>query len=135
MRMYRLFICCLLLLGLLGCYRPWLERMSRTTSDPVHANYGEKVRFAEGYPLLFPDFTLTYLGTHQAASANFPRGFVYHDFQIGHAAEGFTVSWSSGTGDIGPTFFEIDGQRYRLEMGYADELGALADDEVVVVME
>lgn len=117
-----------------GCQSAALFGGNRSP-DPEVAGYGEKVRFAEGHPIRFPDFTLTYLGQRHVASETFPRGFDYHDFQIGRAAEGFTVSWSSGTGDIGPTMFELSGQTYRLELRYADTLGTLADDEVVITPE
>lgn len=119
----------------MGCHSPLLNRLSRAAVSPDKAAYAEKVRFAEDRPIQFPDFTLTYLGMRHMTSATFARGFDYHDFQIGHAAEAFTVSWSSGTGDIGPTLFKVDGQSYRLELVYADELGGLADDEVVITLE
>lgn len=117
-----------------GCQSAALFGGNRSP-DPEVAGYGEKVRFAESHPIRFPDFTLTYLGQRHVSSDKFPRGFDYHDFQIGRAAEGFTVSWSSGTGVIGPTIFELAGQSYRLELRYADALGKLADDEVVITPE
>jgi hypothetical protein len=42
------------------------------------------------------------------------------------------VSWSSGTGDIGPVQFEIDGKRFLLELRQSDKLGKLQGNELVI---
>jgi len=42
------------------------------------------------------------------------------------------VSWTSGTGLIGPMDFEIGGKHYQLELRHSDKLGKLNDDELVI---
>lgn len=96
------------------------------------AAYGAKARFAKGTPLAYPDFTLTYTGSRKVSSPTYPRGFVYHDFTVMHGKLSQTISWSSGTGDIGPTVFRFHGGSFRLEMSRSDKLGRLAENEIVV---
>lgn len=80
------------------------------------ADYGKKEIFAKGKTLVFPDCELTFTGTRTVNSPNFPRGFVYYDFEAKSGGKARTVSWSSGTGDIGPEFFEVNGRKYVLEL-------------------
>ena len=97
------------------------------------AAYGAKVRYQQGKPLSFPDLTLEFRGERQVdAGPRYPRGFVYHDFRARQGDEVLDVSWSAGTGDIGPTVFEFAGRTYRLELRQSDKLGRLADDELVL---
>jgi hypothetical protein len=42
------------------------------------------------------------------------------------------ISWSSGTGDIGPTIFHVGNEQFWLELKRSDKLGKLKDDELVV---
>ena len=42
------------------------------------------------------------------------------------------VSWTTGTGVIDPTNFEIDGKHYQLELHRSDKLGKLKDNELVI---
>lgn len=103
----------------------WLDQ-SRT------AGYGEKVFYFQDQPIAFPDFTLTYQGERHVTSDRYPRGFDYLDFRVDDGNESQIVSWSSGTGDIGPSFFTVAGQQYKLELTDSDELGPLADGELVI---
>lgn len=100
--------------------------------DQVTPAYGAKVRFAEGKPLTFPDLTLEYAGERRVESAQYPRGFVVHDFVARHDGQEMPVSWSAGTGDIGPALFALVGHRYRLELDRSDDLGLLRDGELVL---
>lgn len=119
------------IVGLLfnGC-RPGTLGHGGTNAAP--ARYGQKVHFAKDVPLQFPDFVLTYGGERHEPVASLPAGITFADFQVGRAAEGFTISWSSGTGDIGPTAFAAWGKPYRLELRHSDELGWLDEDELVI---
>ena len=85
--------------------------------------YGVKVTFKQGQPLQFPDFSLTYLGQRHVDSPTFKPGFTYLDFKLQQGALEQTVSWSSGTGDIGPALFEFNGRQFSLELSYAEEFG------------
>jgi hypothetical protein len=42
------------------------------------------------------------------------------------------VSWTTGTGVIDPTDFEIAGKHYQLELRRSDKLGKLKENELVI---
>lgn len=96
------------------------------------ADYGTKVAFKKETPVTFPDFVLTYLGERRVASDRFPRGFLFHDFRVASPHGTQTVSWSSGTGDIGPAPFRVGGAHFALELSRSDKLGRLKENEVAV---
>lgn len=98
----------------------------------VTPTYGARVIYVQGQPLAFPDFTLEFVGQRQETSPEFPRGFIFYDFTVTHDNQTQTVSWSSGAGDIGPAYFEVDGKPFWLELAYSDEHGWLEDDELVI---
>ena len=100
--------------------------------SPAAPGYGAKVRYSAGKPLVFPDLTLEYAGERRVESTQYPRGFVVHDFMARHDGQEARVSWSAGTGDIGPTLFDLAGRRYRLELDRSDALGSLRDGELVL---
>lgn len=100
-------------------------------STSVHA-YGSKTPFTKGDVVKFPDFDLTYLGERKISSPVFKAGFIYHDFFIAKGEESEAMSWSSGTGEIAPQSFEVAGQWYQLELRYAEGVGWLKDDELVI---
>lgn len=101
-------------------------------AGPRPAPYGSKVVFREGSPLSFADFELTFLGTRRVTRPEYPRGFVYFDFRVSRGEASTAVSWSAGTGDVGPAPFDFAGKRFRLELKRSDRAGALRDDELVV---
>ncbi len=96
------------------------------------AAYATRVSFKKGDILHFSDFDLTYTGERHEASKTYPRGFDFHDFTATHGTESVKVSWSSGTGEIGPALFTVSGKRFQLELRHSDRLGKLKDDELVV---
>ena len=102
------------------------------------AKFGEKIKFTKDAPIHFEDFSLTYNGERRVisdlANGSNPsfREFVFYDFKVQTEKEEKTVSWSSGTGDIGPAAFEIGGKKYELELRVSDKLGKLAAAELVV---
>lgn len=97
------------------------------------ADYGKKVSFRRGEAISFPAFTLKYLGDRRVRHPIFKPGFLYYDFEISAGNQVRKVSWSSGTGEIGPQRFEVGGKTYYLELkasvGYK---GWMKDDELVV---
>lgn len=97
------------------------------------ATYGTKVRFKKDAVLVFPDFDLTYLGRRHVEAPKFKPGFNHEDFRVSRGKESTTVSWSSGTGLLGPQEFEFAGLWFELELRHHDKLGWLKEDEVVVV--
>jgi hypothetical protein len=101
--------------------------------EKAPATYGAIVTFAQGRPVVFPDFTMTYLGERKVAHKVFKPGFTYHDFEVKAAGGTTKVSWSSGTGVIDSASFQIDGRPYELELrGSVLKKGWLKDNEMVV---
>lgn len=98
----------------------------------IAAKFGEKVKYSQDMPIKFEDFTLVYAGERRVASERFPNGFPYHDFKAKNERGEKTISWSSGSGDIAPTRFEIGGKNYELELKISDKLGKLAENELVI---
>jgi hypothetical protein len=96
------------------------------------AAYGARVKFSVGRPLHFPDFDLTYVGKRHVTPPQYPRGWWIHDFKVRAKNDEQTVSWSAGTGDIGPARFKVNGNDFQIELSRSDKLGALGEDEVVV---
>lgn len=104
---------------------------NRASAQPP--SYGVKTQYAQGQPLTFPDVTLEFVGKREApASSDYPRGMTFYDFKIYQGSQAQLVSWSAGTGDIGPTLFELAGNRYALELAMSDKLGSLAEEELVL---
>ena len=54
-----------------------------------------------------------------------------YDFEVMKGEARKKVSWSSGTGDIGPAFFEIGGS-YALELSQSDILKSLEEGFLVI---
>jgi hypothetical protein len=100
---------------------------------PDHqASYGVRVKYRSGQKIKYSDFTIEYVGEHRKSTPAYPRGFLYYDFKVRTANIEKVVSWSSGTGDIGPVGFEIGGKRFLLELRRSDKLGKLKENELVI---
>ena len=98
--------------------------------------YGEKIHYAQGEALNFPDLTIEFVGKREAPiTSDYPQGMTFYDFKVYQGTQAQLISWSAGTGDIGPTLFELAGNRYALELAMSDELGSLAEDELVLWQE
>jgi len=97
------------------------------------AAYGAIVKFSKGRAVVFPDFTMTYLGERRVTDKVFKPGFTYYDFEAKGAKGATKVSWTSGTGVIDSASFQVDGKPYELELrGSVIKKGWLKDDEMVV---
>jgi hypothetical protein len=72
------------------------------------------------------------MGKRHVTPTQFPRGWWVHDFKVRGKGDEQTVSWSAGTGDIGPTRFVVNGTQFQIELSRSDKLGRLRDDEMVV---
>ena len=97
------------------------------------ADYGVKTRDQKGKALVFPDCELTFTGTRRVSSSTYPRGFLYYDFEARSGGKTKEVSWSSGTGDIGPEFFEVNGRKFVLELSSSAAFkGWMKDNELVL---
>lgn len=97
-----------------------------------NASYGTRVKYATGNKIEFPNFTIEYVGERRQNSPMYPRGFLYYDFKVSSGNTEKTISWTAGTGDIGPVAFELGGKRYHLELRRSDKLGKLNDNELVI---
>ena len=99
-------------------------------------DYSKVVSFSKDAPVSFPDFELTYTGERKQTTT-FPNGnsftFTYYDFKIKNDKEERTISWSAGTGEIAPAYFEINGVKFMLELRYWEkEKKKLDGDELVI---
>lgn len=97
--------------------------------------YGDKVSYEGGKVLKYPDFTVRYAGTHEKSypTDSSAKKMVFYDFEVVKDNKKQTVSWSSGTGDIGPAFFYIGEADYVLEMKQSDVLKtSIADGNIVI---
>jgi hypothetical protein len=101
-------------------------------ANPI-ASYGVPVSFAKGRDIAFADFTMRYLGERHVKSPVFKPGFTFYDFAVTSRGKTQTVSWTSGTGVIDATDFQVDGKPYALELrGSVARKGWLRDGEMVV---
>jgi hypothetical protein len=96
------------------------------------ADLGAKVTYKKETPVQFGNFTLTFVGERHVVPEKYPRGMTFYDFRVTSAAGNQTISWSSGTGDIGPTIFKVGNEQFWLELKRSDKLGKLKDNELVV---
>ncbi len=96
------------------------------------ADFGTKVAYQKDTPVQFGAFGLTFLGERRVASEKFPRGFLYYDFRVTSPHGTQTISWSLGTGDIGPLPFKVGSDGFELELRLSDKLGRLKEGEMVV---
>jgi hypothetical protein len=94
--------------------------------------YGSKIRFGANRILRYPDFQVIYIGKRHVAPRQYPRGWWTYDFKVRGKGAEQTVSWSAGTGDIGPTRFKVNGTDFQIELSRSDKLGPLREDEMVV---
>jgi hypothetical protein len=96
------------------------------------AAYDAKVSFRPKQGLTFPDFTLVYKGEKNVKPPAGLRSWTVHEFTVTADEKEQAVSWSSGTGDIGPTPFSVGRKKFLLELSYSDTLGRLKTGELVV---
>jgi hypothetical protein len=95
-------------------------------------SYGTRVKYQLGQKIEFPDFTIEYVGERRKSLPVYPRGFLYYDFKISKGKIEKIVSWTTGTGVIDPSDFDIGGKHYQLELRRSDKLGKLNDKELVI---
>lgn len=82
-------------------------------------SYGTKIDFSDRYLKKLPDLNIRFLGKREMATSDFRPGFTYYDFEVSKNGKTRTISWSSGTGDIGPEYFEIEGETFVLELAWS----------------
>ena len=102
--------------------------VSRDAAQP----YGQKVRFVEGQPLLFADFTLRFDGETHVKVKEYAPGFRHENFTVTANGKSQKIAWSMGTGELAPTGFSVAGQEYLLELRSSDILGQMKKDELII---
>ena len=108
-------------------------QVKRPFGLPKRPFYGVRIHYAQGQLLNLPDVTLEFVGMRESpASSDYPRSMIFYDFKVYQGDQVQLVSWTAGTGDIGPTVFELAGHRYALDLAISDRLGALEADELVL---
>jgi hypothetical protein len=121
------------LIFLIGCSLTFTGAVScGHAASEQKASYGTRVKYRLDQKIEFPDFTIQYVGERRKDTPAYPRGFLYYDFKVRTPRIEKIVSWSSGTGDIGPAELEIGGKRFLLELRRSDKLGKLNENELVI---
>ena len=75
---------------------------------------------------------MEYVGERQKSVPVYPRRFLYYDCKVSNGTAEKMVSWTTGTGVIDPTDFEISGKHYQLELRHSDKLGKLQENELAI---
>jgi hypothetical protein len=96
----------------------------------THPAYGRWEQPSRENSLNLPDFELYYIGTEPDAHIQF--GIVY-SFEARKGDERVVFAWTSGTGLIVASPFEIGGRRYFLEMVKSEFLIEQAPGKAVAV--
>jgi hypothetical protein len=118
---------------LVGCLLAFASPVScGYAASEQKASYGTRVKYRTVEKIEFPDFTIGYVGERRESVPVYPRGFLYYDFKISKGKTEKVISWTTGTGVIDPTDFDIDGKHYQLELRRSDKLGKLNDNELVI---
>ena len=77
--------------------------------------YGHNFILKLGEKIVYPNFTLTFIGEREEAIPRFVGGmFIYYDYEISDGFEKKTLSWTMGTGLIMPMQFEFKEKYYVL---------------------
>lgn len=103
-----------------------------TSMNTSQGEYGQPITIKEGQTIEFPNFTIEYLGERHEMFPEYPAGFLYDDFEINSGGEKKVASWTAGTGDIGPVYFEFQGQSYVIEKVYSQILPLLNEGEILI---
>jgi hypothetical protein len=109
-----------------------LSGLGAAAAPPEPLPYTQKTAYQKNKPLKFGDFTLTFLGERHVTPPQYSRGWTCYDFKVEHAGAVQTVTWSAGTGDIGPVEFQVGHQKFLLERATSDRLGKLRENELVI---
>jgi hypothetical protein len=120
------------LIALLLCCTAAALFNCRASGRPTSAPYGAITKYEKDKAIAFADFNLEFIGERRVSTPQYPRGFLYFDFKIKAGSEEKVISWTSGTGDIGPAEFEIAEKKFLLERARSDKLGRLEENELVI---
>jgi hypothetical protein len=130
MKIYYISVACFLVLcPLLGGCSASIQK-----ADPQMGDYpyGKVIDYLDGKVKKLPDISIRFLGERREPSPAYTHGFIYEDFEVQKGAETQKVSWTAGTGDIGPAFFDAGGQQYALDLAQSDIYGNMKPGEMIV---
>ncbi len=100
--------------------------------------YGQVFRFEPAQQIEFPDFHLQFIGrkpnVFYPGSTSRRLGDVY-EFGVSTPTTSQVIRWSSGTGEIGPEVFEVQGKCFWLELHGSDRFGRLEENQAVVSLD
>ena len=97
--------------------------------------YGKRVNYDIGKQIQYRDFTIHFLGIRHETPDVFPIG--WDVFDVSNSGDSILVSWSAGTGLIGPETFMLDGKSYVLELKvtgskHLSQNHRLKDNEMII---
>lgn len=105
----------------------------------VNMDYGKIVTFKKDEAIRFSDFSLIYRGTQtQKVPEGVPMSNSIEQFEvISPSGKSKSLEWSSGTGDIGPTFFSVDSKEFELDLRSSPavddgKFNVMKDDQLVI---
>jgi hypothetical protein len=106
-------------------------------SNKNEASYNSKVKFELGKQIIFPDFIIEYTGKKTVPGPNNAKWIMtIFYFNLKNSEQTKQISWSSGTGDISPTFFEFNKVKFAIEMQYSEKIKVwLKQNEFVISKE
>ncbi|MDD4872079.1 MAG: hypothetical protein PHR77_16095 [Kiritimatiellae bacterium] len=90
-----------------------LTLVSCTTTLVVSSEFSKVTKFKKGNPVVYPDFTITYVGYPETKYP--PAGYRAHNFKIESKSRKYLVHYING-GEVSPAQFEVQGQKYMLEL-------------------
>ena len=116
-----LLIC---LAALAGCHEQ-IPDPARNTQ----ASYGVKIKYTQGQPIEFPDFTIEFVGQKPPRSyEKYPR----HEFRVMRQGEVQEVSWGRDRGDIGRVKFKVGDNNYLMELIGSQEYGFMGENVLAI---
>ena len=94
--------------------------------------YSRRVRFALNQTVVFPDFTLRYIGQTHVKSAVFLPSFTYENFVVSAGGHEQTVQWCGGTGIPFPSAFKVGRKLFQLELYGSLRFGSIGAGKLVI---
>ncbi|MBI2414773.1 hypothetical protein HYV31_02975 [candidate division WWE3 bacterium] len=71
-------------------------------------SYETPFTLEQNKPVVFPDFTIEYLGEREVEIPKFVhKHFIYRDYKITFEGKEQNLSWTSGTGLLAPLKFDV----------------------------
>lgn len=105
-----------------------------TERTDMNAQYDQPATYSETAPLQYPDFTLRFLGKSEGGTLpnGMPMGAQYRFEASLPDGQKSAVTWSSGTGEIAPRPFIINGQKFTLERSISTTGERLAENQLII---